>query len=88
MKFLIAFILFIIFLSFCFLVSRRSSKLPNNFLSNNDGPSDDANGVQENDANMNSRTQLEDVLVVPLQGIDYDCPGMLNEDKVTTAVLI
>lgn len=79
---------FIIFLSFCFLVSRRSSKLPNNFLSNNDGPSDDANGVQENDANINSRTQLEDVLVVPLQGIDYDCPGMLNEDKVTRAVLL
>ena len=72
---------------YCVLVSRRSSKLPNNFHSNNDGPSDDVNGVPENDANMNSRTQLEDVLVVPLQGIDYDCPGMLNEDKVTNSIV-
>lgn len=81
-------LLLLFYLLFCFLVSRRSSKLPNNFLSNNDGPSDDANGVQENDTNINSRTQLEDVLVVPLQGIDYDCPGMLNEDKVIIITLI
>ncbi|GFY57618.1 GTPase-activating protein and VPS9 domain-containing protein 1 [Trichonephila inaurata madagascariensis] len=26
--------------------------------------------------------QLEDVLVVPILGIDFDCPGMLTEDKV------
>lgn len=81
-------LLLLFYLLFCFLVSRRSSKLPNNFLSNNDGPSDDANGVPENDTNINSRTQLEDVLVVPLQGIDYDCPGMLNEDKVIIVALI
>ncbi|CAL1292355.1 unnamed protein product [Larinioides sclopetarius] len=49
---------------------------------NSDNHADEANGLPEVDATAAAKTQLEDVLVVPILGIDFDCPGMLTEDKV------
>lgn len=74
-------------MSFYILVSRRTSKLPSNLLLNSDNPTDEANGTSEMDANLNPKLQLENVLVVPIQSIDLDCPGMLNEDKVSFYIL-
>ncbi|KFM80019.1 GTPase-activating protein and VPS9 domain-containing protein 1, partial [Stegodyphus mimosarum] len=68
--------------SFLGKVSRKSSKLPSSMLMNSDNHVDEMNGVQEMDSSVASKTPLEDVLVVPILGIDFDCPGLLNEDKV------
>ncbi|GBO33908.1 hypothetical protein AVEN_221071-1, partial [Araneus ventricosus] len=68
--------------SFLGKVGRKSSKLPSNMMLNSDNHADEANGLPEVDATVAAKTQLEDVLVVPILGIDFDCPGMLTEDKV------
>ncbi|GFY72679.1 GTPase-activating protein and VPS9 domain-containing protein 1 [Trichonephila inaurata madagascariensis] len=68
--------------SFLGKVGRKSSKLPTSMMMNSDNHADEANGLPEVDAALAAKAQLEDVLVVPILGIDFDCPGMLTEDKV------
>lgn len=56
--------------------------MPSNMSMNSDNHIDEVNGTSEIDGSVAAKTVLEDVLVVPIQGLDFDCPGMLNEDKV------
>ncbi|XP_071038860.1 GTPase-activating protein and VPS9 domain-containing protein 1 [Parasteatoda tepidariorum] len=66
--------------SFLGKVGRKSTKLANTISQENHV--DEANGLSEVDSGLNSKNHLEDVLVVPILGLDFDCPGMLNEEKV------
>ncbi|GIY04819.1 GTPase-activating protein and VPS9 domain-containing protein 1 [Caerostris darwini] len=68
--------------SFLGKVGRKSSKLPSSMILSSDNHTEEINGIPEVDPVVAAKTQLEDVLVVPILGIDFDCPGMLTEDKV------
>ncbi|XP_054720552.1 GTPase-activating protein and VPS9 domain-containing protein 1-like [Uloborus diversus] len=61
---------------------RKSSKLPGSMMLGSENHIDETNGVKESDLSAANKEHLEDVLVVPILGIDFDCPGMLNEEKV------
>ncbi|GIY73054.1 GTPase-activating protein and VPS9 domain-containing protein 1, partial [Caerostris extrusa] len=63
-------------------MGRKSSKLPSSMMLSSDNHTEEINGIPEVDPVVVAKTQLEDVLVVPILGIDFDCPGMLTEDKV------
>lgn len=64
-------------------VSRRSSKLPMNSVAFSESHSEDSGGVQDSDTSSPStKAQLENVLVVPIHNVEFECPGMLAEEKV------
>lgn len=43
---------------------------------------DDRNINQDTDTTVSINTQIEDVLIIPLANNDFECPGMLSEEKV------